>query len=49
MLRFVDLEDAADKMPNELSGGMRRQWVSRERSPAVKDYLCDEPTADSTP
>jgi ABC transporter len=23
MLRFVDLEDAADKMPNELSGGMR--------------------------
>lgn len=25
MLRFVDLEDAVDKMPNELSGGMRRR------------------------
>ena len=25
MLRFVDLEDALDKMPNELSGGMRRR------------------------
>src|SRR5688500_5605902 len=25
MLRFVDLEDAIDKMPNELSGGMRRR------------------------
>src|ERR671912_2491614 len=25
MLRFVNLEDAIDKMPNELSGGMRRR------------------------
>ena len=25
MLRFVDLEDAIDKMPSELSGGMRRR------------------------
>src|SRR5215212_1185707 len=25
MLRFVDLEDAVEKMPSELSGGMRRR------------------------
>src|SRR5215211_3427262 len=25
MLRFVDLDDAIDKMPSELSGGMRRR------------------------
>ena len=31
MLQFVDLEDAIDKMPIELSGGMRRASVSPGR------------------
>jgi phospholipid/cholesterol/gamma-HCH transport system ATP-binding protein len=41
MLRFVNLEDAIDKMPIELSGGMRR------RDPKI--VLFDEPTAGLDP
>ena len=49
MLQFVDLEDAIDKMPAELSGGMRRRVGIRPRScrrdPQI--VMFDEPTADS--
>ncbi len=49
-LRFVGLEDAIDKMPSELSGGMRRR-VSLARAlisrPGIMLY--DEPTAGLDP
>ena len=50
MLRFVDLEDAVDKMPNELSGGMRRRvGIARALVGNPKIILYDEPTAGLDP
>jgi len=50
MLRFVNLEDAIDKMPNELSGGMRRRvGIARALVGSPKIILYDEPTAGLDP
>lgn len=50
MLRFVNLEDAIEKMPNELSGGMRRRvGIARALVGGPKIVLFDEPTAGLDP
>ena len=50
MLEFVDLSDAIDKMPIELSGGMRRRvGIARALIGDPSIVLFDEPTAGLDP
>jgi phospholipid/cholesterol/gamma-HCH transport system ATP-binding protein len=50
LLGFVGLEDAIDKMPSELSGGMkRRAGLARALVGTPKVVLYDEPTAGLDP
>jgi phospholipid/cholesterol/gamma-HCH transport system ATP-binding protein len=50
LLGFVGLEDAIDKMPDELSGGMKRRvGIARALVGTPKVVLYDEPTAGLDP
>jgi len=50
MLRFVNLEEAIDKLPSELSGGMRRRvGIARALVGDPKIVMFDEPTAGLDP
>jgi phospholipid/cholesterol/gamma-HCH transport system ATP-binding protein len=50
LLGFVGLEDAIDKMPAELSGGMKRRvGIARALLGTPKVVLYDEPTAGLDP
>ena len=49
-LQFVGLEDAIDKMPADLSGGMRKRvGIARALASGAKLLLYDEPTAGLDP